>query len=123
MTDQDEVDAVDLALKDWRQGDVSLDAGLGYMHLADLARAHSPASLAYVADLVGPTGTADLIPVFEEVEGVVMLTQTCDIVRPCIRRPFVEVAPLAGLNEKEVEEVRLMMRPSFAYVPAMAVKG
>lgn len=36
--------AIDEALRAWRQGDVSLDAGLEFLHLADLSRPHSPAS-------------------------------------------------------------------------------
>ena len=36
-------DVIDDELRHWRQGDVSLDAGLEIIHIADLARPHSPA--------------------------------------------------------------------------------
>ena len=44
--------------------------------------------------------------VLDEVQGVVMLSQTCDIVRNCRLRPFVEVAPLIEVDELWVEEIR-----------------
>ena len=43
LTEEDER-ATDKALQAWRQGDVSLDAGLEFLHLADLSRPHSTAS-------------------------------------------------------------------------------
>src|SRR5512144_1175062 len=80
----------------WRQGDVALDAGLVFCHLADLSFPHSRASIVTAKEYrsagteieCGPT------PLFDEVEGLVMLSQTCDIVRNCQERPFLEVAPL-----------------------------
>ena len=113
---------IDEALRTWRQGDVSLDAGLEVLHLADLTRAHSPASL-QVADAMekrGEVPDAGAVPILDEVRGVVMLSQTCDVVRGCRKRPFVEVAPLIELSEHEVENVRRLKRPAFAYVSATA---
>ncbi len=52
-----------------------------------------------------------------------MLTQTCDIVRSCVDRPFVEIAPLVKLDDATVEQVRRLKRPAFAYVPATAGDG
>ena len=54
LRDADEK-AVDEALRAWRQGDVSLDAGLEFLHLADLTRPHSPASL-QVSDAMADRG-------------------------------------------------------------------
>ena len=121
MTEEDE-QAIDQALQAWRQGDVSLDAGLEFLHLADLTQPHSPASvqvaeaLANDSEAIEPGAT----PVLEELRGVVMLSQTCDVVRGCGARPFVEVAPLIEVREPWVEEIRRPKRPAFAYVPATA---
>ncbi len=115
--------AIDEALRTWRQGDVSLDAGLEFLHLADLSRPHSPASEAVQTlasdDAAGATGVA---PILDSVPGVVMLTQTCDVVRDCRKRPFVEVAPLVELSAQEVEKVHRLKSPAFAYVPGTAKK-
>ena len=76
-------ESIDDELPHWRQGDVSLDAGLEFLHLADLACPHSPASIRAVGGSDDGRPMKGLAPVAEEVEGVVVLTQTCDIVRSC----------------------------------------
>ena len=43
LSEEDER-TIDQALQTWRQGDVSLAAGLEFLHFADLSRPHSPAS-------------------------------------------------------------------------------
>ena len=116
-------DTIDDELRHWRQGDVSLDAGLEFLHLADLSCPHSPASVEVVGVSGGETRMAGIATVAEEVEGVVVLTQTCDIVRSCQNRPFVEIAPLVRLDNATVEQVRRLKRPAFAYVSSMAAEG
>lgn len=85
-------------LRHWRQGDVSRETGLEFIHLADLSRPQSPASLAVSAEGTDGTQTAGMAPVVEEVAGFVVLTQTCDIVRSFRKRPYIEVAPLAPIS-------------------------
>ena len=113
---------INQALQAWRQGDISLDVGIEFLHLADLSRPHSPAS-AQVAEALANDGEAieaGATPVLDQVRGVVMLSQTCDVIRGCCDRPFVEVAPLIEVSEQWVEEIRRLKRPAFAYVPATA---
>ena len=118
LSEEDE-QAIDQALQAWRQGDVSLDAGLEFVHLADLSRPHSTASIQFAEALAnaGEDIGAGAEPVMDEVAGVVMLSQICDVVRGCRDRPFVEVAPLIEVPEPWVEEIRRLKRPAFAYVP------
>ena len=114
--------AVDKALGTWRQGDVCRDAGLEFLHLADLSCPHSPASRQAAASLAedGEVIEAGPTPVLDAVRGMVMLSQTCDVIRPCQDRPFVDVAPLIEMPERKIEEIRRLKRPAFAYVPATA---
>ena len=121
LSEEDE-QAIDQALQAWRQGDISLDAGLEFVHLADLTRPHSPASAQFAEALAvaGEAIDAAAEPVRDEVRGVVMLSQTCDVVRGCQARPFVEVAPLVEVAGPWVEEIRRLKRPAFAYVPTTA---
>ena len=114
--------SIDEALRAWRQGDVSLDAGLEFLHLADPSRPHSGASM-QVADAMtdrGETLETGPTPIVDEVRGLVILTQTCDVVRGCRKRPFVEVSPLIEISGQDLEAIRRLKRPAFAYVPATA---
>lgn len=107
-------------LDSWRQGDVSLDSGLQFMHFADLSCPHSPASLALVKGRENENRLSGIVPIVENVVGIVVLTQTCDILRSYRERPYVEIAPLVLLDEAVVEQVRRLKRPAYAYVPATA---
>ena len=120
----EEEQEINEALQAWRQGDLSLDAGLEFVHLADLRRPHSPASV-QVAESVADDGEdieARATAVADKVPGLVMLTQTCDVLRGCRTRPFVEVAPLIEVPELWVKEIRRLKRPAFAYVSTTASK-
>ncbi|NOT27355.1 MAG: hypothetical protein HOP16_14785 [Acidobacteria bacterium] len=101
---------MDRALSTWRQGDcvhgpqwfvfrVSPSSGL-----SDAARA----AVAAGADLVE-----------EEVPGFVVVTQTCDVVRTCAARPYVEVSPLIEVPNDFLNEVKRGRRPAFAFIPAL----
>ncbi len=113
-------DAVDKKLRRWRQGDLSRDSGLEFIHLADILQPLSCASLKVSEECDGETQTANLGSIHEEVAGFVLLTQTCDIIRKCRDRPYVEVSPLVMRDKKFVEEVRRQKRPAFAYVPTIS---
>ncbi len=121
LTGEDDQE-IDQALQVWRQGDVSLDTDLEFLHFADLTRPHSPASV-QVADALeagGEAFEAVATAIMDQVRGVVMLGQTCDIVRGCSTRPFVDVAPLVEVGDHWIEEIRRLKRPAFAYVPRTA---
>lgn len=114
--------SINRSLSEWRQGDIVLDAGLESFHLAYLSQPNSPASI-QVATRLEHEGTPlpdDVTPIMVASPGLVMVSQTCDVVRDCMTRPFVEVAPLVELSERTVEEVKRLKRPAFAYVPATA---
>jgi hypothetical protein len=121
----EQIEDIDAALQFWRQGDVTLDGGLEFLHLADLSIPLTAASQ-HAAKSITETGgalSADLNALLDEVPGLVMLSQTCDIVRSCEQRPFIEVAPLALMDPEQLEAVRRLRRPAFVYVPAVADRG
>jgi hypothetical protein len=59
----------------------------------------------------------------EEVPGLVVLTQTCDLVRSCVERPFVEVAPLRQLEAEKWGSAARGRNPRYAVLPALAGAG
>lgn len=52
-----------------------------------------------------------------DVVGLVVLSHTCDLVRPCADRPYVEVAPLIEMAEDDYANIR--RRPAYAAVPSL----
>lgn len=103
-----EVQQIDEALAAWTQGDLALEERW-FIHAAD-------ASLALTSESAQAEG--ELQSITYEVEGLVVITQTCDIVRSCIERPYVEVAPLVEGTAQTIQEVERGRRPSYAFVPA-----
>ena len=104
---------IDSTLESWRQGDVALDAGW-FIHAGDPARPLTKEASEAVGE--GPQALTT------EVVGVVVLTQTCDVVRSCRDRPFVEISPLVEVDEGTFREVERARRPRFARVSAIATR-
>lgn len=57
--------------------------------------------------------------VVHPVDGLMVVSQSCDIVRPPEARPFAEVAPLITLAEEDFREVLLGARPRYVTVPGL----
>jgi hypothetical protein len=102
----DRAKKIDLALRDWRQGDIAL----------------GPKWLTYIADGDAPlTEHAESekglhAVTVEAPEGVVVVTQTCDIVRPCTARPLVSVAALKRVDADLASEVARGLRPQYVSI-------
>lgn len=94
MTDDD----IDAVLSGWRQGDFAL-GGPDFLYRGAIGDD--------AADVIGE-------PIEETIEGIVVLTQTCDLVRSHRERPFVEVSPLASVAPDVARQARLGRRPAMA---------
>ncbi len=66
------------------------------------------------------TGAPDTTLVETQVSGFIVVTQTCDVVRSCAERPFVELCPLVEVNTDRLEEIRKCRRPAYAFVPQLS---
>lgn len=107
-------DEIDKALGAWRQGDCVLGEHWFLFRLevgAPLTAAASAASDEGIN--AGET----------EVLGFMVATQTCDVVRRCHDRPFVEVCPLVEAGEELLNDIRFERRPGYALVPGVANQG
>lgn len=101
--------AIDAALAVWRQGDVTLD-GRWFLHAADPTK-----PLTAEAELTSGTEPLDVIT---EVDGWVVVTQTCDIVRRCTERSFLELSPLVEVDAERLRAIERVSRPGYAFIPA-----
>jgi hypothetical protein len=55
-----------------------------------------------------------------EVVGFAVVTQTCDIVRSCSSRPFLEVVPLVKVDKQRLQDIQRERRPQYAFIPNLA---
>jgi hypothetical protein len=105
------IEEVDTALKQWCQGDYVL----GEHWFVQRCNPHRPLTKASKEAAKEEIDLAE-----EEVRGFVVVTQTCDIVRSCRSRPFVEVVPLVEVNQQQIPDIQKARRPQYAYIPGVA---
>ncbi|MFE1746313.1 hypothetical protein [Coleofasciculus sp. H7-2] len=106
-----ELQRVGEVLASWRQGDCHVGEAWFYFHLEPTLPITPEAEEAAM-------GGADITGV--QVYGFAVLTQTCDIVRDCEQRPFIEVAPLVEVDEGRLVEIQRGYNPRYAYIPGIA---
>lgn len=122
LTEQ-EAREVNQAISAWRQGDFTLGEDLAVVHMANLKRPLMPSSESAAARLLkeGRELHSRPVPVLDRsVRGLVMATQTCEIVRDCTDRQLVEMVPLVRLEPSQVREVQGLMSMRYAYVATAA---
>lgn len=108
--DSDEAKRIDAALQEWRQGDLALEESW-FVHVGDPGVPLTGAA-AEAAD-------GGLQALTSEVRGLIIVTQTCDIVRACVDRPYVEIAPLVQVSEDDLQLVKRGRRPAHATLPSL----
>ena len=109
-------------LEEWRQGDVALESLPPFLHLADLDRPLSELAQSMAQD-ISSEPEQGLTVIQSAPRGIVIVTQTCDVVRSWQDRPFIEVSPLIPVTGEILEQVRKLSRPRYAYVPGVAHLG
>lgn len=102
---------IDEALKHWRQGDCVLDEQWFVFRMAPDAPLTDDAATAAADGAENAEGA---------VYGFAILTQTCDIVRNCGERPFIEVCPLVEVDEDRLQEIERGHRPNYAHIPGVS---
>lgn len=113
VSDSQQAERIDVALSEWRQGDAAIEERW-FTHVAEPALSLTPESAQTDEGLQAITS---------EVEGLVIVTQTCDVVRSCVARPFVEVAPLVQISRAALHAVEKGRRPAQALLPALAERN
>lgn len=108
------LEETDDSLDDWQQGDCVLGEFWFAWRFCDTMSITRSAKLTAESDTDG-----DIVE--EQVEGLAIVTQTCDVVRPFQQRPFLEVCPLVSVDD--VRSVECGKRPRFAYLRGLQEKG
>lgn len=118
VPDAAEIERIESALREWRQGDATLDAGTFIVHLADK---RAPLTMA-ARDAVGEVPVAyNVFDVFSSVEGLAVVSQSCDIVKKCTVCEYVEVSPLVEIeDDAQLHAIRKGRQLRYAYLPGLA---
>ncbi len=105
---------IDVALSKWSQGDCTIGDDHWFITRFDPKRSLTPDS----KDVVESDANADLAE--SAVRGFVIVTQTCDLVRSCKDRPFVEISPLVEVDAEWLAEIKRLKRPNYSYIAGVA---
>lgn len=112
-----DAESVHATLLSWWQGDALLDVDLPFVTLADAALPLTPSSQEAAERQAGDGEI--IVDVLTRERGIVVVSQTCDVVRDPAQRPYVEIAPLVELEPDDYEEARRGRSLRFAVVPAL----
>jgi hypothetical protein len=105
--------AIDEALRPWRQGDCVL-GDHGFIYRTSLV---TPLTEAGRLAAVERLDTAE-----SSVPGLMVVSQTCDLVRSCRDRPFVEVSPLCEVKESDLRQIERSRIPRYAFISSLAAR-
>lgn len=108
--DDEDLDRIDGILREWRQGDCVVGEQWFLFRLDVTTPLTEEASVAASEEI--NAGEA-------EVPGFMVATQTCDIVRGCRDRPFVEVCALVQVEASMLGDIERGGRPRYASVPGL----
>jgi len=111
VCDDDGRQQVDQQLNDWRQGDCVVGEQW-FLFRTDVARPLTDDGAA-AAEEGAENAEAEAL-------GFAVVTQTCDLVRRCGERPFLEVSPLVEVDNSVLREVDLGRRPNYAFIQGVA---
>ena len=103
--------AIDEALVVWRQG----DCVVGEQWFAHRVEPSLPLTDAGRAAAEAGVDLAE-----ESVVGFVVTTQTCDVVRSCVERSYIEVSPLVEVDADKLVDIEKARRPGYAFIPQLA---
>jgi hypothetical protein len=102
---------IDAALQKWSQGDCTVgDHWFAYRFDPKQPLTSESRDVA----------EADAELTESSVKGFVVITQTCDLVRSCEQRPFLEISPLVEVDAQYLQEIKQMKRPQYAYISGVA---
>ena len=112
------IERIETILREWRQGDATLGADTFIVHLADKRTPLTQSAREAAVEAVAEYNVFDVV---SSVRGLVVVTQTCDIVKKCAVSEYVEVCPLVHIeDDNDLQAIRKARLPRYAYVPNLA---
>jgi hypothetical protein len=105
-------EVINASLRAWRQGDCVLgEHWFTWRYDPDAPITITSNQEGFISD------DTDILE--EACPGLAVVSQTCDIIRNCQERPFIEVCPLLHVEAEEMPLIRRGKRPSYGYLPGI----
>lgn len=111
---------VDSRLKQWRQGDILIGADLPFVTFALRELPMTEASKETVAE---DDRAEAIIDIVSDELGYAITSQSCDLVRGCSDRPYVEIAPLVEVDQATMQLVQRGRVERYVPHPLVADRG
>ena len=109
----DQAAKITKTLAQWNQGDVFIGTSVPFIYLSN-----PEAPLTHAArEAASGISVREVISVATDEVGLMIVSQTCDIVRDCIERPYLEVCPIVVLPQDKISSVQGGYWPQFLYLP------
>ena len=92
-----------------------MGGALPAIHVADLSVPGTPESELFAADQAAAGEPLGLAVVSQDFSGFMIVSQTCDIVRSCATREYVELCPLIEVPQNKLGQVRAGRMPRYLW--------
>ena len=103
---------IDEITRSWRQGDY-------FFEITEFSfRANPDHHIATTEKLEKDDTIIDRL-----VLGACLVSQTCDVVRSCKDRPYVEISPLIVVPADQIESIEKGNRPNYGFLPSLKAKS
>jgi hypothetical protein len=111
---------VNRRLKQWRQGDLLIGVDLPFVTFA-----HRDLPLTAISSetIANDDDGGAIVDVLSDEPGYCIISQSCDLVRGCCDRPYVELAPLVPVDPATMQLVQKGRVEKYAPHPLLAEQG
>lgn len=107
-------------MKTWRQGDLLFGADLPFV---TFAHRHLPMTEVSKSTVADDHAESMVVDVLSDEVGYVITSQSCDLVRSCSDRPYVEIAPLIPVDSATILLVQRGKVERYACHPLLGDRG
>ncbi|OAG71743.1 hypothetical protein A0J51_02980 [Gluconobacter japonicus] len=116
---EEERDETNAAMRQWRQGDFIVGLSLPAIHLADLSCPGTKASREMAEGARERGEDLGLEAIAVDFSGIMVTSQTCDIVRCCSDRELIEFCPLVLMAETHANAIKRGQMPRYLWCDGM----
>lgn len=108
---------------DWQQGDTIKVDGLPFMYMSDLRNPLMPATKEFLDNEGQSTSENPYAAIAFDVEGFVVISQTCDLIRDFADVPTVQLATIEKVSPEKLANAKKRTIIRYLFLPALESKS